>query len=591
MQTTLATGPRRFLRNVGSLWFAAVLLVLVLVAMACATVYESKHGTEQAQKIFYFADWFKVLLGLLGVNVLASLLARYPFTKKQIGFAITHTSIIVILVGALVTEVYSERGQLVIAEGESASEFRGYASELSVKNGVSGEAATVALDADAFGGVEAVEDPPAAPLVLGDLTVVVKRVIPDSNSVETMANTNPLPRQAAEVVLAHRGSDHASWVFAGQTARMGSLSVEFRTVDDAEELARLLTAAPASASSSMGTVKVVLGGATYEFPLQDCIRKVVPIGDTGRTLTVLRYLPHATVMEGKLTSMSNEPKNPAIEVELTGPDGKELRRAFANFPDFAMMHGDDGTGGDEQKLMLTFVRGAQATPEAPITLLLGPEGKFHVRMAPAGGETVSQEVTVGTVVPTPWPGHSFKVTRHFDHARTDVRIEPVDPPRETRVPAVLVALETAGSQSEMWVQKFQSQPLTVDRIPFEIVFRDQTVDLGFTLKLKQFRLGKYPGEERPRSYESDVTITDPTTGRDINKVISMNSPVDHGGYSIFQSSYRLAGMGTSRNISFLSVSRDPGLPVVYVGYFGTMLGMLVVLGTRVSEVRRVATNA
>ena len=110
--------------------------------------------------------------------------------------------------------------------------------------------------------------------------------------------------------------------------------------------------------------------------------------------------------------------------------------------------------------------------------------------------------------------------------------------------------------------------------------------MGFTLELRKFRIGKYPGETRPRSFESHVTVTDPTTAREQSTVISMNNPSKFGGYSLFQSSYRSAGMGSPQMLSILSVARDPGMPIVFVGYFGTMAGMLVLLGTRFSQRRR-----
>ncbi|MBU0717388.1 MAG: cytochrome c biogenesis protein ResB, partial [Planctomycetes bacterium] len=125
MQSDVGFGPRRFFRAIGSLWFSAVLLVLLLIAMACATVYESMRGTEQALHVFYKAQWFRVFLALLGVNVLGALAVRYPFSKRQAGFAIVHLSILVILLGSPVTEKFGVNGQIVVAEGEKADTFRG----------------------------------------------------------------------------------------------------------------------------------------------------------------------------------------------------------------------------------------------------------------------------------------------------------------------------------------------------------------------------------------------------------------------------------------------------------------------------------
>ena len=46
-----------------------------------------------------------------------------------------------------------------------------------------------------------------------------------------------------------------------------------------------------------------------------------------------------------------------------------------------------------------------------------------------------------------------------------------------------------------------------------------------------------------------------------------------------------------QTISILSVSRDPGQPIVFLGYIAMMCGMLVVLGTRVADYRRASGGA
>ena len=98
------------LRGIASLWMGALLLVLLLLAMACATVYESTHGTEQALHVFYRARWFHGLLFLLGLNILAAVVVRYPFTRRQVGFVLTHLGIIAILLGAVTTKFFGVEG-------------------------------------------------------------------------------------------------------------------------------------------------------------------------------------------------------------------------------------------------------------------------------------------------------------------------------------------------------------------------------------------------------------------------------------------------------------------------------------------------
>lgn len=117
------SGLRSFIKTIGSLWLAVVLLMLLLVAMDSATAFESVHGTQRALTVFYKADWFQILLALLGLNILAAVIARYPFSRRQIGMVITHGAILVVLSGAWVTKQWGIDGQLGLREGQMASVF------------------------------------------------------------------------------------------------------------------------------------------------------------------------------------------------------------------------------------------------------------------------------------------------------------------------------------------------------------------------------------------------------------------------------------------------------------------------------------
>lgn len=108
--------------------------------------------------------------------------------------------------------------------------------------------------------------------------------------------------------------------------------------------------------------------------------------------------------------------------------------------------------------------------------------------------------------------------------------------------------------------------------------------LPFAVRLDAYEMDYYPGTMRPAQFRSRVTVLEPT-GAERQAVIEMNRPLTHGGYSFFQSSYQLED-GRERTI--LAVSRDPGQPVVFWGYYLLVLGMLVVLMTRVVQNREAA---
>jgi len=113
---------RRWIQSLGSLKLTVGLLVVILVVLAAGTIVESKHGAEAARAVYY-APWFHTLLGAFALNILCGLIDRWPWGRQRIGFALTHSSMLVILGGALVSHVAGTSGQLSLWEGEESSVF------------------------------------------------------------------------------------------------------------------------------------------------------------------------------------------------------------------------------------------------------------------------------------------------------------------------------------------------------------------------------------------------------------------------------------------------------------------------------------
>jgi cytochrome c-type biogenesis protein CcsB len=113
------------------------------------------------------------------------------------------------------------------------------------------------------------------------------------------------------------------------------------------------------------------------------------------------------------------------------------------------------------------------------------------------------------------------------------------------------------------------------------------VRLPFSVRLDSFEIDYYEGTRRPAQFRSRVTVKDPS-GREIPAVIEMNHELAYGGYRFYQSSYQES---SGRDLTILSVSKDPGEHVVFLGYYGLVIGMIVVLSTRIAERRRATRPA
>ena len=114
---------RSWLARLASLKLSVGLLAALLLALAVGTIMESSSGTAGAGRTVYYALWFQVLLAALVLNVVASIVVHFPWGKWRVGFLMTHTALIVILAGALVSFVAKTEGHLPIWEGEQNAVF------------------------------------------------------------------------------------------------------------------------------------------------------------------------------------------------------------------------------------------------------------------------------------------------------------------------------------------------------------------------------------------------------------------------------------------------------------------------------------
>jgi cytochrome c biogenesis factor len=112
---------QKLFRALSSLKLAVLVIFLLAVALAVATILESIYDTPTAQYWVYRSDWFHLLLGLLGLNIFCVATSRFPWKKRHIPFLLAHAGILILLVGSWITEKFGLDGNLRITEGETAS--------------------------------------------------------------------------------------------------------------------------------------------------------------------------------------------------------------------------------------------------------------------------------------------------------------------------------------------------------------------------------------------------------------------------------------------------------------------------------------
>ncbi len=148
---------RRTLKFCGSTLLGAALMTAAALAMGWATFVEREMGTPVAQRVIYASNWFYVLIGALGLNVLCSALVRLPafirrvpvdapsadaalsdanadaatvsnatseprktkiaVENRLIPFYLAHLGILVLLAGCLATALCGTQARMTIPEG------------------------------------------------------------------------------------------------------------------------------------------------------------------------------------------------------------------------------------------------------------------------------------------------------------------------------------------------------------------------------------------------------------------------------------------------------------------------------------------
>ncbi len=147
------------------------------------------------------------------------------------------------------------------------------------------------------------------------------------------------------------------------------------------------------------------------------------------------------------------------------------------------------------------------------------------------------------------------------------------------------AAMTVGSQTrEVWLSRSENLDPPA---PQTVAFRDGVYELsydvdrkplGFSLKLDDFDMGFEPGTEQATHFESKVRLTDKSAGiAEQPHLISMNHPLDHQGYTFYQSNYiRVrdphSGQFTGQFQSVFQVASNPGRPIIYAGCLLVVIG-------------------
>jgi len=581
-------------RLLASLKLAVILIVALAVVLAWTTFLESARGREYAQWSIYGRSWFVALWGLLGVNILAAVLCRFPWKKRQIGFLITHAGLLVLLGGALLTLAGGIEGRLAFLEGETADSILiPDRSQLTVyRQGQHGQQSTNF----AFSGGP-VDWPAGKTLDLGTSEGLAVKVLKfycrGQRTADWVADDSGGGGPALRFALSGPGAEPVmqGWLPTDQfstTMRVGParLQLEQASADAMlEDFRRPPTDHPpeGAPAGKDGVLSMHYDGKMYRVAVAEKVGQRVPVGQSGILVEIVKYLPNALAgPKVQFTSEGDEPKRPLLDllVHLPGEDKPLRQLAFAQDPFLTL----DGVHGRPCPVRFWYHHPAVPAPPGA-ELLQTSDGKLYCRLGVEGAYQWRGEVQQGDQIEVA-AQYKLSILKYIPRARQEVSFQPVELPAEENAgpeAAALVELTAAGGKpQEVWLQRGDEmhgfQRLQTPQGAVVLTFGYEYLPLHFSLKLLDFQRGMNPGRMGDASFSSSVQLMDPAAKIDEPREISMNKPLSYGKFTFYQSSFQELPDG--RQASILSVAYDPGRILKYLGCLMICVGTFVMFYLR-----------
>ena len=143
---------------------------------------------------------------------------------------------------------------------------------------------------------------------------------------------------------------------------------------------------------------------------------------------------------------------------------------------------------------------------------------------------------------------------------------------------MLVQVDVGDDSQRVWLKRsdpeYGSRQINTPDGPVALAYGYDSLPLGFSLKLVEFRHELNPGMMGDASFASSVRVIDKDRNVDRPAEIAMNKPLTYGGFTFYQSSYGSSPDG--KKVSVLTVTSDPGRFLKYLGCLLTCFGVFFV---------------
>ncbi|HEV3409046.1 MAG TPA: hypothetical protein VG095_02035 [Chthoniobacterales bacterium] len=576
-----------------SLKLAVVLLAVIIVASIAGTIWESSFNAKVARAYVYGAPWFNLWLLLLVANLAVSAVSRWPWKKHHVAFLVTHLGIITLLSGSLIGRIWGTEGTITLFKGDAPSNRL-----------VIDERQLRVRDTDGVikgYGAEFINRPPTPqrPWDLGLLASGARlRIVEYAEAIESKLNPRPvteggMPAVHFTMTTAMMGQRLENWLLAENPQHsafeMGLARIELKRgrapeiiqpnesspsgETDIEESifafakapdqqigraqkggstgAKVLLSQPAQ--GERGSVTITIGEKTWTRAVAAHLEKDTHLEGSPFAMRIEGYWPDFRIENGRPTSASDQPNNPAVLITLRG----------RGVPVSASAE-DDAHGGGASNEVMTRNR---------LTLFVDETGAITYELVSRKAGRSSGALETNTPLATGWADWQFTVDRMLPQAEQWMDFIPVAAganPTANLPDGVRIELEQEGRKTEQWVPAGWQITVPIQPAPIQVAYGWRQQQLPIALELLDFEVQRNEGTDSPAGFKSTLRVTD-GEGRSATGQCWMNNPFNYPGnawntwtgltYKMSQASWNPENLGQST----IQILRDPGWLLKWVG--------------------------
>jgi hypothetical protein len=616
-----------------SLKLAVVLLAVIIIAAIAGTIYESSFDAKVARAYVYGAPWFNVWLVLLGANLACSALSRCPWRKHHLAFLITHLGIITLLTGSLIGRIWGIEGTITLFKGDPPTNrllvdqrqlrvhdvdgiVKGYPAEflhhpptpqrprdlgllasgahlqiVDYAPAIEGKLnpkpasddgapalhftiATAMMNQHLDGWLLA-DDSQHGNFSMGLANIELKRgAAPDSGR----GNSPNRPPSESEANPKDQEVDLEESIFAfskapdeqiGHVRKGGSTGAKVRLV--------------APVNGNKGYVVVSSGEKETIFDVAENLGRDVPIETTPFTFRIENYWPDFRIENGKPSSLSDQPNNPAVLVTISGRGV-----AGAASPD------SHGTG---KQVTATGGRPTMPAPgeEAPnhLTLFIADDGAITYELVSRKNGKSSGKIDLNKPLLTGWADWQLIVDKTMSSAQPQMDFTQMKSGQTSASSAaasdlpdgVRLRVQQDGETIERWAPAGWQITIPTSPSPTMVAYGWKTVSLPIGLELLDFEVKRNEGSDSPAGFKSTLRIVT-ADGETATGACWMNNPFSFPGnwwrtwtgltYKISQASWNPENLGQST----VQILRDPGWLLKWIGSLLVVIGVFMMFYLR-----------